>query len=278
MKSPNIEKVKEVHLKLIDAFIDVCKKYNLKWCVGYGTLIGAIREGGMIPWDYDVDVWMPFEDYNKLYELNKVEKLFNDPNIYLSTYDGSYKYQMNHQLKMNGTTAMKEKAGKESHLFMDIYPLFNFRDTKETQTELMYISKMFIDNRHYYKSMDRGDKGRESVINLDLLMQTMALKDVRGIMDSTLCSVDVHTMIGFKGSANNLTMERVRKYMRPFINFNTCKEISFKGLSNKVKVPANFDLVLRKLYGNYMIPVVDESEDVDWFLDAEHDCSYYRKK
>ena len=275
MKSTNIEKVKKVHLELLDEFIDVCNKYNLRYCLAYGTLLGAIREGGLLPWDYDVDVWMPFEDYKKLYELNKKEKLFSD-NIYLSTYDGSYKYQMNHQLKMRGTTAMKEKAGRESHIFMDIYPLFNFVDDIRTQTTLMYIAKMFIDNRHYYKSMKRDDKGRNSIINLDELLLTMSIEEDIVYKDK-LCSVDVHTMIGHKGSADNLTMERVRKYMRPLVDFNKCKKVNFRELRNEASVPTNFDEILRKLYGNYLIPVVDNSADVDWFLDAEHDCSYYRK-
>lgn len=276
MKSHNIEKVKEAHLKMLDAFIDACKKYNLRYSLAYGTLLGAVRDGGLIPWDYDVDVWMPFEDYRRLYELNKTEKLFDD-RIYLSTYDGSYRYQMNHQLKMKGTTAMKEKAGSESHIFMDIYPMFHFVDDEETQKELMYISKMFIDNRHYYKSMGKGDKGRNSIINLDLLMLEMSLNKCKHLPDAKICSIDIHTMIGHKGSADNLNESRVKKYMRPYIDFNSCKETHFNGLKNKVKIPVNFDEVLRALYGNYLIPVVDDGPDVDWFLDAEHDCSYYRK-
>ena len=51
-------------------FIDnVCKKYNLEYCLAYGTLIGAVRHEGFIPWDDDFDMIMMRNDYNKLIEV-----------------------------------------------------------------------------------------------------------------------------------------------------------------------------------------------------------------
>lgn len=60
--------------KLLDAFkftIRFLDIHNLQWFVGFGTCIGAVRHQGLIPWDDDIDIFMPRQDYNKLLSLKK---------------------------------------------------------------------------------------------------------------------------------------------------------------------------------------------------------------
>ena len=61
----------EYQLKLLKEFARVCEKHNLTWYVAWGTLLGAARHEGFIPWDDDIDVWMPAEDYLKFREVCK---------------------------------------------------------------------------------------------------------------------------------------------------------------------------------------------------------------
>ena len=56
-------------LEILVYFSEFCQKHQLKFYLAYGTLLGAIRHKGFIPWDDDVDVQMPREDFEKLYEL-----------------------------------------------------------------------------------------------------------------------------------------------------------------------------------------------------------------
>lgn len=57
--------IKNVGLDILSTFHEYCVKNGLKYSLGYGTLLGAIRHNGFIPWDDDIDVIMPREDFNK---------------------------------------------------------------------------------------------------------------------------------------------------------------------------------------------------------------------
>lgn len=67
-----IEETKEVELSILSSFDAFCREHSLRYFLAYGTLIGAVRHKGFIPWDDDIDIQMPREDYNKLLEIYPV--------------------------------------------------------------------------------------------------------------------------------------------------------------------------------------------------------------
>ena len=60
-------------LHILHFLADICEKHHLKYWIAYGTLLGAVRHKGFIPWDDDVDIEMPYKDYVKLVEILKAE-------------------------------------------------------------------------------------------------------------------------------------------------------------------------------------------------------------
>ena len=70
--NPDGSQLRELQLRQLEMlkFLDeVCRKHDLKYWLSYGTCLGAIRHGGFIPWDDDIDVEMPRTDYIKLQKI-----------------------------------------------------------------------------------------------------------------------------------------------------------------------------------------------------------------
>ena len=110
--------------EILDVIHEVCEKYNLHYSLAWGTLIGAIRHQGFIPWDDDVDIMMPREDYDKLMELW--------PSLGLSDYimedyhtDNGYVNNFA-KVRKNHTTFLQDEAervrGHHKGVFVDIFP------------------------------------------------------------------------------------------------------------------------------------------------------------
>lgn len=64
-----LEQARIVQLKLLDVFVRICDEHNLRYWLDYGTLLGAMRHDGFIPWDDDLDVSMPLMDYKKFLKI-----------------------------------------------------------------------------------------------------------------------------------------------------------------------------------------------------------------
>ncbi len=66
METNNLRRLQETELELLLEFGRVCEKLGLRYYLTAGTLLGAVRHKGFIPWDDDIDVAMPREDYDRL--------------------------------------------------------------------------------------------------------------------------------------------------------------------------------------------------------------------
>ena len=91
-------------LKILKEFARICDENDLQYYLSWGTLLGAVRHGGFIPWDNDIDVSMPISDYRKF--LRIAPKQLPDW-LFLQTYRTDRGYnELWAKLRANGTTSM----------------------------------------------------------------------------------------------------------------------------------------------------------------------------
>ena len=118
-----MEEIKKVELDALCELDRVCKAHGLSYFLAYGTLLGALRHQGFIPWDDDIDVYMPREDYERFYGLCR-DGALRDPYRITSYRDGSSIYGF---LKLVDTrTVAKETFIDEKNaqgLWVDVFPL-----------------------------------------------------------------------------------------------------------------------------------------------------------
>ena len=83
MKQIDLDKMKQIEIELLIEFISVCQKLHLNYLIAYGTLLGAVRHKGFIPWDDDIDIVMLRADYVTF--LEKAPQYLHEP-FFLQTH------------------------------------------------------------------------------------------------------------------------------------------------------------------------------------------------
>lgn len=145
-----------VELDLLAEFQRVCEKYNIRYFASGGTLLGAVRHKGFIPWDDDLDIEIFREDYLKLCEIGPKE--FKKPYVFQNEYSESGSLRGFSKLRNSQTTAIypEEKQhcydGYDKGIFIDIFPLDSILDSKAEQNK----KKKTVDkySRAYLSSVD----------------------------------------------------------------------------------------------------------------------------
>ncbi|WP_456485642.1 LicD family protein [Hydrogenimonas sp.] len=151
----DLRAAQERMLELLEIFDDICKEEGLVYWLDHGTLLGAVREEGFIPWDDDLDVTMPREDYEKFLQIAS-HRL--PETIFLQTKESGPASPV-HYAKLRdrrSTYVDKWEEGRNIHyhqgIFIDIFPLNRIDPAREkAYAKLLNFAKLFS-NR--YVKMD----------------------------------------------------------------------------------------------------------------------------
>lgn len=118
------QEIRKLQLEMLVETDRICSKYGLKYCLGYGSLLGAVRHGGFIPWDDDADILMLREDYEKFKAVSKRELA---KHIFLQDDETDEAYLWGYsKLRNLNTTYVRhgqEHIKCKNGVFVDIFPL-----------------------------------------------------------------------------------------------------------------------------------------------------------
>lgn len=144
LTAPQLSALKEKELDLLKAFITVCQQLDLTYFVVGGTLLGAVRHKGFIPWDDDIDIGMLRADYEVF--VAKAQQMLPE-HIFLQTVDTDPEYLANYaKLRHSDTTFIETtvKNRKINHgIFIDIFPLDYYPDASTARNFFQFRNKMY---------------------------------------------------------------------------------------------------------------------------------------
>lgn len=116
-----VEELKSIQLDMLSDIADFCEQNQIKYFLAYGTLIGAIRHKGYIPWDDDIDICMPRPDYDKFLRLyNRKASVYK---VVAFELDNHYKLPF---AKVNDTRTVMWETMYEQDVFgvyLDVFPI-----------------------------------------------------------------------------------------------------------------------------------------------------------
>jgi len=132
-----LEQAQKIMLEMLISFDKICTKHHLRYWLDSGTLLGAVRHKGFIPWDDDIDLAMPIEDYNKFILLAPLE-LPNEIFFQTSLTDTKFKFDYI-KLRSNKASIVEfhekdKEVGYHQGIFVDIFPMLAVEDTQQMST------------------------------------------------------------------------------------------------------------------------------------------------
>ena len=248
MEQLTLQELKEIEFDLLKKFRSFCEENGIRYFLAYGTLLGAIRYKGFIPWDDDVDVLVPREDYGKLISLFKDSEQYQ-----LFSYERNKNYCYPFAKLCNMSTRKVEfniDNGIELGVDMDIFPLDHWDDDFEKAKNEAKCIKRNI----FYLGLSKYNK-----VDADNLLKRF----VKG------CLIFITKLFGSKHFINKIEKvtwknnQNESRYIGakswcvygergiiPKEAFSKAIEIEFEG--EKFLAPVGYDTYLTCLYGDYL--------------------------
>lgn len=132
MSDYDLRKMQLIQLEMLKEVDRICKEHNIKYCIIAGTMLGAIRHKGYIPWDDDADIAMLREEYDKFTDV--CERELDKSKFYFQDHKNTDGYRWGYgKLRRKDTVFIRkgqEHMPYESGVFIDIFPLDQTPNTK----------------------------------------------------------------------------------------------------------------------------------------------------
>lgn len=271
-----LDKLHQVELTLLNEFVRICDKNKLTYFLVGGTLLGAVRHKGFIPWDDDIDVGMPREDYDKFIKMAK-DELKDDFHIRCVENANDY-YLPFAKIMMKNTLFVEEAKNNDNPetyadkgIFIDVFPFENVKKNGLGYKIRYALSYAIMDSIFYkLKTRNLNDTMYKS---LTIIFSIFTKKRLTKIFHHivTKCKDNNSKYISVIGAGYGF-----RKELMERSNVLPTKKITFE--NKKYYGMNNNDIYLSSLYGNYLeLPPVEKRinhKPMRLSFDAENDEHY----
>lgn len=246
--------IQQESLKILDTVAALCDKLQLRYYLAYGTLIGAVRHQGFIPWDDDIDIMMPRKDYAILLDYFQTHAEELKPLELYSTYNcPDYPYMISRISNSDYVLDVHNEKPYGLGLFLDIYPMDGMGNSVEEYEALKnkatrLSSLCFLSTRLHCEKGNTKKKWKLLVKYPAFLFARLCGKNTfvnRLEKMAANCDYDASSYVGCLVWGSDGV-----KGVFPKEWFAETADVPFEGRT--FKAPGNYDAVLTRLYGNYM--------------------------
>ena len=253
MKEILIEELKSLQLDILIKVHGFCIENNLRYTLAYGTLLGAIRHKGYIPWDDDIDICMPRPDYEKF--LRSFNGKYD--NLYVIAPELNPDYYAPYANVVDNRTLLLERYNRhrvDIGVKIDVFPLdgvSNVEEYKETRKLMKYYQRILSAKRHTLS------KDGRFVTNIKLYLRKLQYcgfnyADIQRKIIARVTKNDFN-----KSPLADCLAYQTREILVPRSIYDEYIDIEFEG--HIFKAVSDYDLPLRKDYGDYMkVPPIDQ--------------------
>ena len=132
MKKMEMKEIQHISIEILKQIADICEAQHLRYYLFYGTLIGAVRHHGFIPWDDDLDIMMPRQDHDMLLKyLKEHQKDYPNLRIFNPQECPQYPYMITRISDDRYRIVMDNEKEYGMGIFIDVYPFDGLGNTKE---------------------------------------------------------------------------------------------------------------------------------------------------
>ena len=242
MREIHTDELKRIQIGILDDVALFCKQHNLRYYLAYGTLLGAVRHKGYIPWDDDIDIHMPRPDYEKFlatYNADGKDNIAVAPEL-------DARYRLPFAKVYRKGTVVKENHFKPDlfGVYIDIFPLDGYADKKQAYECGEMRRYMHVKNSVFLHEMSPIRKLRLAVTKLILL--PFNLKGMLARIKTLVTKQEFDSSEYVFSSYSRLAVKEVFHHSV----FDRYKIVIFEG--KEYRAPVDCDSYLKALYGNYM--------------------------
>ena len=259
--------VQKIQIEIMDYIHDVCEKNNISYYIVGGTLIGALRHKGFIPWDIDIDISMPREDYSRFKNIFINECKESDfEYLDYSILDNFFKPHAIVRKKFTSFRIKDDINSKYDYgVFVDVFPLDKIPDNKHEQRKL--CKKLnFYKNILYYKTSLTIPKNLFKRCVKKLFVLSLSLFSNRFIQNKILKIMTSNNHIQTNLLCNLAGKYSMEKEAHTLDVWGNPTKYAFEG--RYYYGPEKADTYLRKIYGNYMeLPSLEEQKMLSDYFD-----------
>lgn len=272
MNQAKLAEIHKIELEMLKAVASLCERYNLRYSIYCGTLLGAVRHRGFIPWDDDIDLAMPLGDYRKFLEHTD-ELPAGISCVHMGNTPDFTRFWT--KIAADGTTFLPvELAAMDIHwgISLDIYPMIGTPATvwgkKIHKWLLQAACKLQLAPK--YRSTHAPGFIKTLIAHLPRFVR---LPVIRALLLFCLLEPDKAERVGTI-DAEPFDGKFAWKDWQEMI------KLSFEDAT--FWAPARYDKILRRMYGDYMKLPPEEARTIhvkgEVIIDPHRDYRLYRKE